>query len=159
MFPAFLKLNGADPSLVKWTDMTPPARIASLVLGQVDGVTLFFTEQPTFAAKAKEAGKHWKDFPYADFGLDLYSNGLLAREDLIANQPDRVKRWVEATMASRQLDGSRRQFLRKAGAATALAALPIAPRVHAQSKRPVTLRLDWLYQGPNAGFMGFARLL
>jgi len=56
-------------------------------------------------------------------------------------------------MASRQLDGSRRQFLRKAGAATALAALPIAPRVHAQSKRPVTLRLDWLYQGPNAGFM------
>jgi len=98
MFPAFLKLNGADPGLVKWTDMTPPARIASLVLGQVDGVTLFFTEQPTFAAKAKEAGKHWKDFPYADFGLDLYSNGLLAREDLIANQPDRVKRWVDATM-------------------------------------------------------------
>jgi NitT/TauT family transport system substrate-binding protein len=98
MFPAFLKLNGADPTSVKWTDMTPPARIASLVLGQVDGVTLFFTEQPTFAAKAKEAGKHWKDFAYADYGLDLYSNGLLAREDLIANQPERVKRWVESTM-------------------------------------------------------------
>jgi len=98
MFPAFAKLNGVDPGSVRWTDMTPPARIASLVLGQVDGVTLFLTEQPTFAAKAKEAGKHWKDFPYADYGLDLYSGGLLAREDLISNQPERVKRWVESTM-------------------------------------------------------------
>jgi NitT/TauT family transport system substrate-binding protein len=98
MFPAFAKLNGVDPGSVRWTDMTPPARIASLVLGQIDGVTLFLTEQPTFAAKAKEAGKHWKDFAYADYGLDLYSGGLLTREDLIASQPERVKRWVESTM-------------------------------------------------------------
>ena len=98
MFPAFAKLNGLDPATVQWTDMTPPARIASLVLGQVDGVTLFLTESPTFGAKAKEAGKHWRVFPYADYGLDLYSNGPLVREDLIAREPDRVKRFVESTM-------------------------------------------------------------
>lgn len=98
MFPAFAKLNGLDPATVQWTDMTPPARIASLVLGQVDGVTLFLTESPTFGTKAKEAGKHWRVFPYADYGLDLYSNGLLVREDLIAREPDRVKRFVESTM-------------------------------------------------------------
>jgi NitT/TauT family transport system substrate-binding protein len=98
MFPAFAKLNGVDPASVRWTDMTPPARAASLVLGQVDAVTLFFTESPTFAAKAKEAGKHWKVFPYADYGLDLYSGGLLVRDDLIANQPERVQRFVETTM-------------------------------------------------------------
>jgi NitT/TauT family transport system substrate-binding protein len=98
MFPAFLKLNGVDPSTVQWTDMTPPARAASLVLGQVDGVTLFLTEKPTFSAKAKEAGKHWRDFSYADYGLDLYSNGLLVRDELIAKQPDRVQRWVQSTM-------------------------------------------------------------
>jgi NitT/TauT family transport system substrate-binding protein len=98
MFPAFAKLNGIDPNSVRWVDMTPPARVASLVLGQVDAVVLFMTEQPTFSAKAKEAGKHWKDFPYADYGLDLYSHGLLVRDDLIANQPDRVKRFVESTL-------------------------------------------------------------
>src|SRR6266852_2765697 len=48
---------------------------------------------------------------------------------------------------------SRRQFLRKAGAAAALAAFPFARSTHAQPKRQVTMRLDWLYQGPNAGFM------
>jgi NitT/TauT family transport system substrate-binding protein len=98
MFPAFAKLNGIDADSVRWVDMTPPARVASLVLGQVDAVVLFLTETPTFSAKAKEAGKHWKDFPYADYGLDLYSHGLLVRDDLIAKQPDRVKRFVESTM-------------------------------------------------------------
>ena len=98
MFPAFAKMNGIDADSVRWVDMTPPARVASLVLGQVDAVVLFLTETPTFAAKAKEAGKQWRDFPYADYGLDLYSHGLLVRDDLIANQPDRVKRFIEATM-------------------------------------------------------------
>jgi len=98
MFPAFAKLNGIDPASVRWVDMTPPARVASLVLGQVDAVVLFMTEQPTFSAKAKEAGKHWRDFRYADYGLDLYSHGLLVRDDLVAKQPDRVKRFVESTM-------------------------------------------------------------
>ena len=47
---------------------------------------------------------------------------------------------------------SRRKFLRQAGAAAGLLAL--APgRARAQAKRDVTLRLDWVFQGPNAGFM------
>ena len=98
MFPAFAKLNNLDPGSVRWVDMTPPARAASLILGQVDAVMLFLTETPTFAAKAKETGKHWKEFPYADYGLDLYSHGLLVRDELIAKDPERVKRFIEATM-------------------------------------------------------------
>jgi NitT/TauT family transport system substrate-binding protein len=47
---------------------------------------------------------------------------------------------------------SKRQLLRQ-GAAAALAVLPNARPVCAQAKRQVTMRLDWLFQGPNAGFM------
>ena len=47
---------------------------------------------------------------------------------------------------------SRRKFLRQAGAAAGLLAL--APRrARAQDKRDVTMRLDWVFQGPNAGFV------
>jgi NitT/TauT family transport system substrate-binding protein len=47
---------------------------------------------------------------------------------------------------------SRRQFLRRAGAV--LATAPLARPAIAQTKlRDVTFRLDWVYQGPNAGFM------
>jgi NitT/TauT family transport system substrate-binding protein len=48
---------------------------------------------------------------------------------------------------------SRRQFLRRVGIAAGLAAAPLARRGFAQAKRHVTMRLDWLYQGPNAGFL------
>ena len=47
---------------------------------------------------------------------------------------------------------SRRQFL--GGAAAAFAAAPLARPAVAQTKlRDVTFRLDWVFQGPNAGFM------
>src|SRR5437764_1622183 len=48
---------------------------------------------------------------------------------------------------------SRRQFLRQVGIAAGLAAVPLARRGRAQTNRRVTMRLDWLYQGPNAGFL------
>src|SRR5437764_3890612 len=48
---------------------------------------------------------------------------------------------------------SRRQFLRQVGIAAGLAAVPLAHRGFAQAKRQVSMRLDWLYQGPNAGFL------
>ena len=47
---------------------------------------------------------------------------------------------------------SRRQFLCRAGAG--LLAGPFGRAARAQTKlRDVTLRLDWVFQGPNAGFM------
>ena len=48
---------------------------------------------------------------------------------------------------------SRRKFLRSASAAAGLAAIPFI-KAHGQSKlRPVSMRLDWLFQGPNVGFI------
>jgi NitT/TauT family transport system substrate-binding protein len=49
---------------------------------------------------------------------------------------------------------SRRHFLCRAGGAVGLIALPLACPALAQTKpRDVAFRLDWIYQGPNAGFM------
>jgi NitT/TauT family transport system substrate-binding protein len=48
---------------------------------------------------------------------------------------------------------SRRQLLRRAAVAGSFAAFPFARPARAQAKRQVSMRLDWLYQGPNAGFM------
>src|SRR5438874_5490977 len=48
---------------------------------------------------------------------------------------------------------SRRQLLHRVGIAAGLAAVPLAHRGFAQAKRQVSMRLDWLYQGPNACFL------
>jgi NitT/TauT family transport system substrate-binding protein len=49
---------------------------------------------------------------------------------------------------------SRRKLFRASGAALGLAAVPFVRSANAQSKlRPVSMRLDWLYNGPNVGFI------
>ncbi|MGP0092626.1 MAG: ABC transporter substrate-binding protein [Xanthobacteraceae bacterium] len=48
---------------------------------------------------------------------------------------------------------SRRRFLSGIAAGTAAAPLLCGRRARAATLRPVTMRLDWLYQGPNDGFI------
>src|SRR6516225_1634486 len=49
---------------------------------------------------------------------------------------------------------SRRRFLKKSTMAAGMLALPLAPfRASAAVLTPVTMTLDWVYQGPNDGFM------
>ena len=49
---------------------------------------------------------------------------------------------------------SRRRFIGTSAAAGAASFLPMSPYVHAQGTlKKVTLLLDWLYQGPNSGFL------
>jgi len=49
---------------------------------------------------------------------------------------------------------SRRRFLKKSTMAAGMLALPLAPfRASAAGLTPVTMTLDWVYQGPNDGFM------
>jgi NitT/TauT family transport system substrate-binding protein len=48
---------------------------------------------------------------------------------------------------------SRRQFLSQTGAAGLAAATFAHPAIAQTKLRDVTLRLDWLFQGPNGGFM------
>jgi NitT/TauT family transport system substrate-binding protein len=62
---------------------------------------------------------------------------------------------VMASHAFPTMPRSRRKFLKESTVAAAALALPLAPpRARAAGAlKPVALTLDWLYQGPNAGFM------
>jgi NitT/TauT family transport system substrate-binding protein len=97
LFPALAQLAGIDQSKVTWVTMTNPARAASLIAGQADATVLLATEKPTFSARAKESGKKWASFLYSDYGLDLYGAGIIVRDEQIAKDPERVKKFVQAT--------------------------------------------------------------
>lgn len=97
LFPALAQMTSVDQSKVTWVTMTNPARAASLIASQADAAVLLATEIPTFSARAKESGKRWASFLYSDFGLDLYGAGLIVRDEQIAKEPERVKKFVEAT--------------------------------------------------------------
>lgn len=97
MMPTFAKAAGFDHTKIKHIPADVAASRAALLFGRVDAVGIFWPEYPPIAAEAKKLGKEIGAFKYSEFGLDLYSNGLVVHDDLIREKPDLVARFVKAT--------------------------------------------------------------
>ncbi len=97
-FPAFASLAGFDASKVKIEHMKVPSALPSVLTGKVDGMHCYLTELPIMMTKAREHGREGKVLLWADYGFDIYSNGVIAHEDDIANKADRVRRFLKATV-------------------------------------------------------------
>ncbi|MBB3951899.1 ABC transporter substrate-binding protein [Aureimonas jatrophae] len=97
LFPAFAKAAGIDASAVTITNMQPNLREQMLMSGQVDGV---FGYVNTIAFSAKAAGidpdTQLRFVSYGDYGLDLYSNALVASKSFAAEHPEALKGLVAA---------------------------------------------------------------
>lgn len=98
VFPAFAGLNGVDLGKVEWVDMTNAAMVPSLLAGRVDAILIFANEFPSLRQAAAKQGKEATGLLFSDYGVDVYSNGLIAADATIQSRPDLVRRFVRATM-------------------------------------------------------------
>ena len=93
-FPIFQKANNV--SNVAWTAMDPPLRETMLVRGDIDAITGFsFTSLLNLEAR----GAKTEDvviMPYADFGVKLYGNVIIASPKLIKENPAAIKAFLSA---------------------------------------------------------------
>ncbi len=96
MFPAYAKAAKIDPSKVKWLYVTSDAIAATLALGRTDAVT-YYTISQKLMEKAV-APKQLKILKFSDVGMDFYSNGIIANDNVLATKPDMVRRFVRATL-------------------------------------------------------------
>lgn len=92
LFPAFAKQVGIDPAKVQITNMQPNLREQMLQRGQVEGVFGFVN---TIRFSAKLVGinpdKDFRFINYGDFGMDLYSNAVIASRKLVNENPGALK--------------------------------------------------------------------
>jgi NitT/TauT family transport system substrate-binding protein len=96
LFGAYAKAAGFDPSRVTWQVAESAALPALLATGRAEAVGQFTVGEPLLAAAI--APKKLVRFAYRDVGLDYYGNGIVASEDLIAREPDLLRRFVAATL-------------------------------------------------------------
>ena len=93
-FPIFAKANGIGS--VQWTSMDPPLRETMLVRGDIDAITGFsFTSLLNLEAR----GVKTEDIvvmPYADHGVRLYGNVIIASPKMIKENPEAVKAFLRA---------------------------------------------------------------
>ncbi len=93
-FPIFQKANGIDN--VQWTAMDPPLRETMLARGEVDAITGFtFTSLLNLEARGVKAADVVV-LPYADYGVKLYGNVIIASPKLIKENPAAIKAFLQA---------------------------------------------------------------
>ncbi len=97
LFPAFAKLAGIDASKVQMTNMQPSLREQMLQRGQVDAV-FGFVNTIRFSAKLVgiDPDKDFRFINYGDFGMDLYSNAVIASRKLATENPQALKGLLRA---------------------------------------------------------------
>ena len=93
-FPIFSKANNITG--VQWTAMDPPLRETMLVRGDVDAITGFtFTSLINLEARGVTA-PDVVVFPYADNGVKLYGNAIIASAKLVKENPAAIKAFLAA---------------------------------------------------------------
>jgi NitT/TauT family transport system substrate-binding protein len=96
MFPFFAQRAGIDPGSVNWLTTDAANLLPVLLANRAAGVAEFYAGHATYLAKAEENGVKLHVIKYSDYGVDIYSNGLIARDQTISERPDVLRRFVKA---------------------------------------------------------------
>ncbi len=93
VYKAFMASQGIDASEV--TEIIQPLNLDPLTNGEIDVRTGFVTNQPVALGAM---GLDVEIILPSDYGIDLYSNVIFTTEDIIANQPELVEKFLRATI-------------------------------------------------------------
>jgi NitT/TauT family transport system substrate-binding protein len=95
-FPIFAKANNLDAGRVAWTTMEPPLRETMLARGDVDAITGFhFTSLLNLNARGVK-DEDIVILPYAQHGVKLYGNVIIASEEFLKRNPAAVAAFLRA---------------------------------------------------------------
>src|SRR5580700_6369658 len=97
MFAPLAQLVGIDAGKVKVLNAAPNLIEQILVQGQADAIAQFSaTSYMNFIAMHLDPEKDFRWFFYSDYGLDLYSNGVVVSPKLLHDNPKAVAGLVRA---------------------------------------------------------------
>jgi NitT/TauT family transport system substrate-binding protein len=102
MFPVYAKLAGIDQTKVRWITIDGAQKDPMLLSKRTDLTTSFWVHLPTISRAAKAQGLTISMLKWADVGFELYSNGLLASDEMIKSEPQKVRSFVQATIKGHQ---------------------------------------------------------
>lgn len=97
LFPVFAELNGVDLDAVAQENMAPNLQEPMMIRGDIDGAFVFTsTSWFNLIANRQDPANDYNWFNFEDYGMDLYSNGLMVSRELMAENPEAVAGLVRA---------------------------------------------------------------
>lgn len=99
-FPLVLKAAGLSESDVNVTNVPEGALVSSYLQGSGDAVGMLGGLDDKPAEIKANGGDDPVTFPYSDYGVDQVGYCIATTKDMVANNPDLVKRFVDAVVKS-----------------------------------------------------------
>jgi NitT/TauT family transport system substrate-binding protein len=97
LFAPLAKINGIDPAKVSVLNMQPNLQEQMLLNGQVDFSAVFsVTSYINLIGMKVDPDKDIRWMFYSDYGVDLYSNGVMVSQKLLKEKPKAVAGLVRA---------------------------------------------------------------
>jgi NitT/TauT family transport system substrate-binding protein len=97
MFPVFAKKNGIDLSKITIQNMAPNLQEPMLIKGDIDAAMVFnITSYFNLVQNRQDPDKDFRWLSFGDYGMDLYSNGLMVSRKMIRENPKAVGGLVRA---------------------------------------------------------------
>jgi NitT/TauT family transport system substrate-binding protein len=91
------KVNNIDISKIDMTNMAPNLQEQMLIQDQVQGTLVFnVTSYMNLIQQKQDPDKDYRWFNFGDYGLDLYSNGVMVSQKLLKENPKAVAGLVRA---------------------------------------------------------------
>ncbi|MBC7801280.1 MAG: ABC transporter substrate-binding protein, partial [Gemmatimonadaceae bacterium] len=98
LLPVFAATNSLDMSKIKLSSMAPNLQEPMMIKGDIDAALVFnITSYFNLVLNRQDPDKDFRWFAFGDFGLDLYSNGLIVSRKLMEANPKAVAGLVRAT--------------------------------------------------------------
>jgi NitT/TauT family transport system substrate-binding protein len=98
MYPGFLQANAVPRETIKEVVVAPSSFLPLMLSRQVDAVLDQSSYLGRYRKGARAAGLDIEAFRFADFGFDLYGDGIVVRPELIRSNPDLIRRFMAATL-------------------------------------------------------------
>src|SRR6476646_4282136 len=97
LLPVFVHKNGLDGDKIKVSNMARTLQEPMLIKGDIDAALVFnITSYFNLVLNRQDPDKDFKWFSFGDYGMDLYSNGVMVSKKLLASNPKAVAGLVRA---------------------------------------------------------------
>jgi NitT/TauT family transport system substrate-binding protein len=97
LLPVFVQKNKLEGEKIKISNMAPNLQEPMLIKGDIDAALVFnITSYFNLVLNRQDPDKDYKWFSFGDYGLDLYSNGVMVSRKLLASNPKAVAGLVRA---------------------------------------------------------------
>lgn len=94
MWPMFAEAVKIDPAAVKFVNISPQAKVASLKSGAIDITSDFYNEHDM---KVREFGDDLGFLAWRDIGINPYGNSVIVNADYLNKNPETVRKFMQVT--------------------------------------------------------------